>query len=488
MSVPPPEFGRPSKQSHQATSGRRTDPSARKQVADSSGHGEGYFLQVLQAIPTAVYTTDAKGRITFFNEAAAALWGRRPRLGDDWWCGSWRLFWPDGRPMEHGECPMAVTLKTGEPVQGLEAIAERPDGSRFPFMPYPTLLRDAKGNVIGAVNLLVDISDRKRIAETAQRMAAVVESSEDAIVVKNLQSTVLSWNRGAERLFGYTAMEIVGKSITTIIPKERSGEEGIILGRILRGERIEHFETVRRRKDGSLVDISLSVSPVRNERGEIVGASKIARDISERKRADERQALLLGEMKHRAGNLAAIINAIANQSRPENEPVVDHFIEVFMGRLRAILAVGELALSSSTRTPDLSDVIRSALKPFDGWQGSARIVVSGPSLNIPERLAGGLALAIHELATNAIKHGSLSGESGSVSISWTVTPQQNSDRVQLKWRECDGPTVHAPARQGFGTRVITSALSGAKNGKVKSEFAPDGFRCCFEFDSSPKAV
>src|SRR5271157_1048213 len=109
-----------------------------KDGPDRSAAADVDFFQILQNLPVAVYSTDAAGRITFYNEAAASLWGRRPKLGEDWWCGSWRLFWPDGAPMRHDECPMAVTLKTGKAVRGSEAVAERPDGTRYPFIPYPT--------------------------------------------------------------------------------------------------------------------------------------------------------------------------------------------------------------------------------------------------------------------------------------------------------------------------------------------------------------
>ena len=133
----------------------------------------------------------------------------------------------------------------------------------------------------------------------AQHYAAIVESSDDAILSKDLNGVIMSWNRAANRLFGYTAEEAVGRSVTLIIPTDRLDEEPVILERIRRDERIEHYETIRQRKDGSLVDISLTVSPIKNEKGEVVGASKIARDITELKRARERQALLLREMDHR---------------------------------------------------------------------------------------------------------------------------------------------------------------------------------------------
>ena len=439
------------------------------------------YRQILEAIPAAIYATDSEGRLTYFNEAAVELWGRRPTLGKDWWCGSWRLFWPDGSEMRHDECPMAVTLKTGKPVRGVEAIAARPDGTRYPFIPFPTPIHDETGRLVGAVNMLIDISDRKQSEEAAQRLAAIVESSEDAIVSKDLNGIITSWNNGAERIFGYAADEVIGKPVTILIPPDHVDEEPLILGRIRRGERTEHYETIRRRKDGSLIPVSLTVSPIRNASGQIIGASKIARDISERKRADERQQMLVGEMRHRAGNLAALINALANQSRPENSPEVDHYVERFLGRMRSVLSAGELVLASSSRTPDLADIARSALKPFTDTYGLSRITSSGPSLAISEQLGAGLALALHELATNAVKYGALSVEEGSVTLSWKITPQDSDNRVEIEWLERGGPEVRAPERPGFGTRVIRSTLSGAKDGTVSLDFAPHGLCCRLSF-------
>jgi len=253
---------------------------------------DSFFHELVESLPVCVYTTDREGRITFYNKAAVELWGRAPKLGEDWWCGSWRLYWPDGTAMAHDECPMAMTLKSGKPVRGYEAIAERPDGSRFPFIPYPTPLFDKSGQMIGALNMLVDITGRKETEEAARHLAAVVESSDDAIISKNLDGVIQTWNAAAERMFGYTAAEIVGRSVLKLIPPERHHEEGVILGRLRCGERIEHFETFRRAKDGRLLEVSLTVSPVKDSTGRIVGASKIARDISAEKRAHKHLQIL----------------------------------------------------------------------------------------------------------------------------------------------------------------------------------------------------
>src|SRR3974390_896106 len=246
-----------------------------------------HFRELVEALPVALYTTDADGRITYFNAAAEALWGRAPVLGEEAWCGSWKLYWPDGRPMAHDECPMAQTLKTGNPVLGVKAIAERPDGTRFLFAPYPSPLFGPSGELTGAINMLFDISEWEAPEKALQHLAAIVQNSEDAIISKNLDGTITSWNAAAERLFGYKSEEIVGRSILVIIPEERRSEEAVIINRIRRGERIEHYETVRKRKNGTYVDVSLTVSPVKDRFGHVLGASKIARDISERKAQEE---------------------------------------------------------------------------------------------------------------------------------------------------------------------------------------------------------
>src|SRR5260370_3242119 len=212
--------------------------------------------ELLEALPVAVYTTDAQGRITFFNQAAADLWGHRPELGSDQWCGSWRLYWPDGRPLPHDQCPMAITLKEGRPVRGMEAIAERPDGTRVNFLPYPTPLRDASGRLVGAVNLLMDITERHQAEIESARLAAIVTSSDDAIISKSLDGRITSWNAAATRIFGYQAAEIVGQSITRIIPPELHDDEKRIIALLSRGERIDHYETVRVAKDGRRIEIS----------------------------------------------------------------------------------------------------------------------------------------------------------------------------------------------------------------------------------------
>ena len=254
--------------------------------------------EMLEALPVAVYTTDDEGRLTYFNSAAVRLSGRTPELGTDKWCVTWKIFLPDGTPLPHDQCPMAVALRGVAVPTGIECIAERPDGSRFWFTPCPAAIRDSQGRIIGGVNLLLDITDRKDAEiEVNQQFRAIVDSSDDAIISKDLNGIITSWNTSAERLFGYSAAETVGRSITLLIPPDRLDEERDILARLRRGERVSHFETLRRRKDGSLINISLTISPVKNGQGVIIGASKIARDITEQKRAEAEQLRIQSELR-----------------------------------------------------------------------------------------------------------------------------------------------------------------------------------------------
>lgn len=148
------------------------------QTSSPSPDGSEQFRGIVSNLPAALYTTDADGVITYFNPAAAQLWGRSPVIGEDMWCGSWRLYWPDGTALPHSECPMAVTVKTGKPVRGAEAVCERPDGSRFPFTPFPTPMFDEAGKLSGAVNMLIELPLAPRtsappIARAGQRDVAL---------------------------------------------------------------------------------------------------------------------------------------------------------------------------------------------------------------------------------------------------------------------------------------------------------------------------
>jgi PAS domain S-box-containing protein len=429
-------------------------------------------IQLLEALPVAIYMTDAEGRITYFNQAAADLWGHRPELGEDRWCGSWRLYWPDGRPLPHDECPMAIALKEGRAVRGVEAILERPDGRRVRFCPYPTPLRDASGRITGAINLLMDVTDRHQAGLESALLAAIVTSSDDAIVSKTLDGRVTSWNSGAERIFGYRADEMIGQPITRIIPLELHDQETEILAKIRRGERIQHYETERVAKDGRRVDISLSVSPVCDESGQVIGASKVGRDISERKRAEKLQRLLTEELNHRVRNTLATVQAIASQSQRVARSPGD-FVLSFNGRVQALARAHDLLIRNAFQSAEVMDLVREQV--LLGGADDKRISCSGPLLMLDAQTAMHLALVMHELGTNARKYGALSVAKGRLTVSWAMR-SRNGREFLLHWSESGGPRVTVPSGSGFGTSLIEHTVQ-AHGGEAFIQYGAEGVSC-----------
>jgi PAS domain S-box-containing protein len=321
-----------------------------------------------------------------------------------------------------------------------------------------------------------DVTDRRRIEgelrESEQRaryLASIVESSDDAIVSKNLDGIITSWNRGAERVFGYTAGEAIGQPVMIVIPENRHSEEREILTRIRRGERIDHFETVRQRKHGSLIVVSLTVSPVKNAEGKIVGASKVARDITEQKRSQEQIATLAREAEHRSKNVLANVQATVNLSRADT---IEGLRQAIEGRIRALANVHSLFVETRWIGAELSAIASQELAPYSGT-GDSRVRIAGPPVLLEPMVAQAVALTLHELATNAAKYGALFGANGRVDLEWS---EGTDGRLSLCWRETGGPPVQEPTRKGFGRRVIDQLIAQLQ-GRAHFEWRSEGLVC-----------
>jgi PAS domain S-box-containing protein len=272
---------------------------ARRRAEDALRQQSEWLRITLASIGDGVITTDSEGRVTSLNLVAESLtgWSQADALGH-LLTDIFRIVHEDTRhPVEN---PAIQALQTGTVVRlANHTVLIARTGEEHPIDDSAAPIRDQSGATIGSVLVFRDVSERKRTDLARAHLAAIVESSDDAIVSKNLESIILSWNKGAERLFGYMTDEAVGQPITMLIPPERLDEEKHILARIIRGERIEHFETVRVRKDGRPIHVSLTISPIRNAEGAIVGASKVARDISSRKALEARN-IELREREQRA--------------------------------------------------------------------------------------------------------------------------------------------------------------------------------------------
>jgi PAS domain S-box-containing protein len=318
---------------------------------------------------------------------------------------------------------------------------------------------------------LPESAEQVLLPETAEQILwSIVENSDDAIITKNLYGIITSWNKSAERLFGYTAEEVIGKPIAIIHPPDRHDEESTILARIRRGEHIEHYETVRQCKDGSLINISLTVSPIKNAHGKIIGASKIARDITERKRNDERIAMLAREAEHRTKNILATVQATVNLSQA---PTVDDFKHVIEGRIQALANVHALFVKSRWGGAELSNIVTQELAPYLG-KGKAHAQIDGPNLLLETNTAQAIAVTLHELATNAAKYGSLSAPNGHVEVTWS---RAADERLILHWTENGGPPIKKPTHQGFGTSVIERMIREQLKGEMHLDWRTEGLAC-----------
>jgi PAS domain S-box-containing protein len=313
-----------------------------------------------------------------------------------------------------------------------------------------------------------EMAEREKAEGASWRLAAIVESSQDAVVSKDLNGVIKTWNRGAERLFGYAAEEVIGKPITIVIPQDRQGEEPEILDCIRRGERVESYETVRKRKDGTLIDISLTVSPVKDRSGNVIGASKIARDISERKRVQARQELLTREIQHRTKNLFAVVRAVVGRSFAGKQ-TVEEAESAVVSRLASLAQTHVMLMDKEWEGLDLAEVIGAEMSPYAG-----RVKIEGPKLTLSPKAAQNFSLAVHELSTNAAKYGALSNATGRVHISWSISRQNGAGACSFRWQEHGGPPVTVPVHKGFGSTVLEYVMGEYFSEPPRMEFAPSG--------------
>jgi PAS domain S-box-containing protein len=444
------------------------DVTERERALEEVKRKDELLRQVLDALPTALYTTDAGGRITYCNRAAAELAGREPEIGRDDWSVTFRLFTPDGEEIPVDQRPLTLTLKENRPVWGVEALARRPDGTFFPIMLFPTPLRDDAGSLIGAINLLVDITDRKQ-AEEMFRLA--VEAAPSGMLLCDGEGRIVRVNGQVEKLLGYSRDELLDKPVEFLIPQRfRTGHPGF-RRKFGRQPEVRAMGAGRDlfalHKDGTEVPVEIGLSPIETEQGLFVLSAIV--DITERKRAAEREKMLAREVEHRSSNLLAVVQSIVGLSLAGNVSI-EQAKGMLEERLASLARTHRHLTDASWRGLSLSEIAGAELATF-----SDQIEVEGCHVMLSPQHAQNFSLALHELATNAAKYGALSSPSGRVSIFWSVTEHGRDTRLKFQWREQGGPAVKPPQRQGFGTVLIKGAFSG-----VQLDFAPEGLKCGIE--------
>jgi PAS domain S-box-containing protein len=434
------------------------------------------LVRMLASLVTASHEfigiADLEGNALFVNEAGRRLVGLRDldavhstRVID--------YFAADDQPKIFQE--VLPTVRDTGFWQGELNFKNFDTGDLIPVLYNIFPVRDSSGTITAYGTVTRNLTEAKQVEQRIYSLASIVESSDDAIVAKDLNGIIKSWNKGAERIFGFAAGEVIGRPITIVIPLERHDEEQEILARIRNGERIDHFETVRQRKDGGLIDISLTVSPVRNAKGEVIGASKIARDITDQRRTQQQIATLARETEHRSKNVLANVQAIVAVSQSDTPDGLKRAIE---GRIRALANVHSLFAENRWLGANLQAIAINELAPYSG-ANERRVQIYGPPLLLAPELAQAMAMTLHELATNAAKYGALSSPDGQIDLNWS---HGRDGRLTLQWREIGGPAVQKPTRQGFGSRIVDRMISQL-DGEVRFDWRTDGLVCQITFDT-----
>ncbi|MEO6228352.1 MAG: CheR family methyltransferase, partial [Thermomonas sp.] len=346
------------------------------------------------------------------------------------------------------------------------------------YMLRMTPYRTTDNRIDGVVLTFVDVSERKAYELECSRFGAIIASSKDAIIGHSLDGIIDSWNHGAERLLGYSKAEMLRQSLLKVAPSEDQGQLRELLDSCQATSGLAETEMSWRHKDGSVIQIALSCSPVKDGSGRVVAGSAIARDITGQKRADAHKNLMLQELNHRVKNSLASVQAIALQTLSSAQTLAD-FKPAFMSRLMALSNTHNLLAADAWSSVGLREIIASELAPYD-HTGKGRADLAGGDVQLDPETALALAMAVHELATNAGKYGALSVPEGRILVEWDTRPADGETRLRLQWREHDGPPVVPPQRKGFGSRLITEGLTMQLDGEATLAFEPTGLVCCID--------
>ncbi len=413
----------------------------------------------------AIFSTDREGLVQTWNDGACRLY--------------------DYTATEMVGKPLSTIVPDGDRAASAQAIAEilagetrvfqatrlRKDGSRIDVEISGAPIRAPNGRVLGISTIHRDVTNARRTAVADARLAAVVGASHDAIVTLDPSARVETWNKGAEELFGWTAPQAVGKPASFIVPEDRMREHDMLTDRIASGESA-FVETVRMTNDERRVSVAASFSPL-VDGGGVVGSTVTFRDISERLAREAHIHLLLKELSHRSKNLLAVVQGIARQSAMRT-PDPKEFLDNFSARLRALASSHDLIVQENWHGADMHALVSAQTGAFEITEDVVRI--KGERLLVKPEAAQNIGLSLHELASNALRHGALSSPEGHVEIDWHFVEGEAGRQLQITWREFGGPAARLPKRSGFGILVLSTITPRALGGKAELVADTDGLR------------
>jgi PAS domain S-box-containing protein len=435
---------------------------------------------ILDALPIGVYACDIEGRIVRVNERAIQLWGRAPKLLDpeQRFCGSFWLETLEGVLVPPHETPMARAVLAGEAFEGAEAVVRNPDGRRWVARVNVAPLRDADDQIVGGINCFLDVTHEHEMRSALERQQRTFDLAMVASKMGTWRYTMADniciYDENAQRLYGLTEARFLHDE-AGVAAKFHPDDMDLMWAGVAKAVDSAgdgHYEVEYRVKqlDGSWRWLSawgLVEFEGRGAERKPVAIAGASRDLTELKLAEERQRLLTNELNHRIKNSLATVQSIVNQTL-RGATNVAAARKTADARIIALAGAHDLLTVRSWKAADFSDLAKRTLSPF----ATDQILIEGPSLDVSPSQALALSLALHELATNAVKYGALSQPSGRVEVRWSV----QNEMLDLSWHESNGPKVSPPTRRGFGSRLIEHA-SRDVSGKIRLDFAPEGLVC-----------
>jgi PAS domain S-box-containing protein len=449
---------------------------------------EDRFRNVVEGVEDyAIFMLDLQGRVVSWNIGAERImgWSTSGVLGQDF-----AVFFPaeavnSGRPGEQ--------LKIASAQDKFRGVSERlrKNGSRFWADEVITARRDDQAHLTGYTVVTRDISERRQavqdMAESRSRLESIVESAMDAIITVDSDHHVVLFNAGAVAMFGCPATDALGQPLDRFIPQRfRQAHAGHIRDFSATGitsramGKLGTLSGLRTNGDEFDLEASISHTDVNGRRFFTV----IVRDITDRKRAEQRQSLLLGELLHRVKNTLAVVQSIAAQTRRFAPPETFH--DTFEGRLAALSAAHDLLTRSEWDGAALADVVSLVFTPYAVPGAVEQWAIEGPRIWLAPNEAVTMSLIFHELATNAAKYGALSDGKGKIVVRWDLDAEVEPSTVTIQWIESGGPPVAPPSRRSFGSRLLDRAVRHELGGEVTLDFFPAGAECRLRIPLSPK--